>query len=255
MYLNESGIKVNAVADSTSGVLQFDISNIQNNIFYIIIAPFDTMYNQSMFTIESNSVLTVSNPVHRWYEKQGEYAGFDGNHVLSMSQSAVAYGIIEDYTHAYENVRSVERRDGQSKPSTAAYFKFDKNKMDNKILSVAVGSSFVSGNKAAKNMLTELLDEKTSNFRTVQSNTYRPQSIDLISNIHDSNYLKFIIDNNNNLNLYNMDTIRYRVMTQWNIRLEVIDIGEADNTEVIMENEKDANLQVCLQYLINTRTI
>lgn len=154
--MKESGVTLEAANDNRAGVLRFDLKKFTGgNKFYVIVMGFDTDYNESSVSILSNSTVQFSNPVHRWYQASGRHAGFSGHHHMHFSAEAVSYGIIRGYSEV-----SPGDTEGESnhKGPVAAYFEFDlSNLSSDAIVGAAVGSSFVSRQKAEDNMYAELV--------------------------------------------------------------------------------------------------
>ena len=145
-----------ATNDNRAGILRFNLQNFSfdQNKFYLIVMAFDLDYNESSVQITSPNTITLSNPVHRWYQATGQPAGFSGHHYLQFSTQATSFGIIR----AYDQVQP-GATDGISDATgiVAAYLEFDATSVaEDMIVSVAVGSSFVSPEKAHANMLAEL---------------------------------------------------------------------------------------------------
>lgn len=164
--LPESGVSIEAVNDNRAGVLRVDLSSAIQNTFYLIIISHDTMYNDSTIEILSNKTLQVSNPVHRWYQATGQPAGFSGYHHLELSKDALSFGMIEGSSLVRPGATIGESSD---LGPVAAYFEFDSNMF--KEVMIAVGSSFVSREKARLNMIAELgaSPEQLFNLKKVQA--------------------------------------------------------------------------------------
>jgi hypothetical protein len=151
IQLKESGTTVEAANDNRAGILRFGLDEYSADKFYLIIMSFDSQYNMSSLQILGNDSLHISNPAHRWYQASGELAGFSGHHYIQFSRAATSYGTITGYTEVHPGTT-----EGQSDSSgpVAAYFEF--NIADKESVMAAVGTSFVSSDKAKANMYAEL---------------------------------------------------------------------------------------------------
>ena len=161
--LPESGLVLEAVNDNRAGVVRFDASTVQQDSFYVIIMAFDTMYNESYVDILSNTSVQLSNPAHRWYQASGRSAGFDGHHHIQFSQEAKSFGIIQDYSQVTPGATSGES--SHKTGNAAAYFEFSTSSLSSSSsvnnnapgeVFAAIGSSFVSRDKARNNAVAEL---------------------------------------------------------------------------------------------------
>lgn len=151
--LPESGVTMEAVNDNRAGIFSIDLSVAKQDTFYLIGMGFDTMYNKSSVSILSNKTMAFSNPVHRLYQAAGKPAMFAGHHYVELSEEAISCGIIEGYTDVH--VGATEGTSSEAGP-VAAYFEFSASAYS-KVMA-AVGSSFVSREKARANMFAELGD-------------------------------------------------------------------------------------------------
>ena len=157
MNLTESSMVVEAASDVRAGIMKVTPSK-NSQYFYLIFKASDTMYNESTISIypsevpneESVDSLSVSSPAHRWYQSKGEKAGFSGHHYFKTSRPACEHGIINGYTDIKEG-----QFDGSSDidGTVAAYFKFESSLGE---VLVATGTSFISVEKAMKNLNAEL---------------------------------------------------------------------------------------------------
>lgn len=162
MNLAESSMTVEAASDIRSGIMRVTPSDKQE-FFYLIFKASDTMYNQSSVNIlppqaygeaEDKKLLvnslTISNPVHRWYQSKGQHAEFSGHHYFETSRPACEFGIIEEYGNVLEGQSTGT---SNSMGTVAAYLKFESSLGE---VLVATGTSFVSTDKAKKNLYAEL---------------------------------------------------------------------------------------------------
>jgi len=204
--LPESGMKLSATGDNTAGLVKVDVADAKSPTFFIIIASFDTQYNESTIDITSPSGVLVSNPVHRWYLQTGESAGFSGHHAVSFSADAISYGMIEDGYLVKEGATH-----GQSSAefgTVAAYFEFDATKTDAAQVLVAVGSSFVSREKAQTNLEIEL------------------------------------IQGPNTGDLFDFDAVSTKVRGVWNDRLATLKVTESENRTDFNETASESSKTV-----------
>ena len=127
--LMESSLLVEAASDIRSGIMKVTPrATIQHKYFYLIFKGSDTMYNESVINITYSEIdrssnipnsdymenvietpegdkkekllvnsLTISNPVHRWYQSKQKNANFSGHHYFISSRPACEFGIIEEY--------------------------------------------------------------------------------------------------------------------------------------------------------------
>jgi putative alpha-1,2-mannosidase len=149
--LPESGVTIEAVNDNRAGIMSVDLTAAKQDTFYVIAMGFDTMYNKSSVSILSKSSMQTSNPVHRWYQATGQPAMFAGHHHIEFSEEALSYGIIEGLSEVRPGAE--QGQSGELGP-VAAYFEFSTAQYS-KVMA-AVGSSFVSRDKAQANMVAEL---------------------------------------------------------------------------------------------------
>ena len=163
MNLAESSMTIEATSDIRSGIMRVTPSNKQE-FFYLIFKASDTMYNQSSIQIlppraydESEdkkllvNSLTISSPAHRWYQSKGQHAGFSGHHYFETSREACEFGIIEEYGNIKEGQFAGT---SNSLGTVAAYLKFESSLGE---VLIATGTSFISTEKAKKNLYEELL--------------------------------------------------------------------------------------------------
>ncbi len=149
--LPESGLKVSGTNDNAAGLVKVNSKDAKTDTFYILVASFDTSYNESTVEITSTSSVLVSNPVHRWYLQMGESAGFSGHHSIKFSQTAISSVIIE--ADGTISVGATSGKSGSAGTATA-YFEFQSS-MKNEVIA-AIGSSFISRDKAEVNLQSEL---------------------------------------------------------------------------------------------------
>jgi putative alpha-1,2-mannosidase len=167
MNLAESSMIIEAASDLRSGIMKVTPSE-KDEFFYLIFKASDTMYNESSISMvpttpaDSSSdseeyvdALTISSPVHRWYQSKGQFAEFSGHHYFKTSRPACEFGIIEGYTNVLVGALS-----GVSDASgtVAAYLKFESRLGE---VRVATGTSFLNVGKARENLYAEL---ETSDF-------------------------------------------------------------------------------------------
>ena len=168
MNLVESSMIIEAASDLRSGIMKVTPPE-KDEFFYLIFKASDTMYNQSSIAIvpttsadnsstreEYVDALTISSPVHRWYQSKGQYAEFSGHHYFKTSRPACEFGIIKGYSDVQIGVLN-----GTSDVSgtVAAYLKFESRLGE---VRVATGTSFISVEKASENLYAEL---ETSDFK------------------------------------------------------------------------------------------
>lgn len=272
MSLMESGIEVDAFAESTSGILSFDITNLTQDFFYLIVSCFDTMYNQSHYDLVSTSTLAIHNPIHRWYEKQYEYAGYDAHHFMMLSQEPVEVGLIEDIYK--DNIES------GNNTLQAVYFKFNvkdlkespsssfTSKNNQKRVDLMMSSSFISVEKAAKNLLMETIlpslqngghdlkgdveahehedidDIRNRNLQALKSlvsssSSSASASVSYISEIEK----RIVLNDHSRRDKVFVDVLQCardmqeRVTHAWNQRLGSIHVGYAEGDDTIQESE------------------
>ena len=96
----------------------------------------------------------------RWYQSKGEYAGFSGHHYFRTSVPAVEVGVID----GSGTPRPGEYFGSSDKSGTSVgYLKFEVAQLgERREIFVAAGSSFVSLDKAERNLLSELARAPTS---------------------------------------------------------------------------------------------
>ena len=198
--LLESSLLVEAASDIRSGIMKVTPrATIQHKYFYLIFKSSDTMYNESFINISYQKVdrtsnilkshnlkngeeiphgdekeklvsLTISSPVHRWYQSKQKNANFSGHHYFISSRPACEFGIIEEYTNIKKNqLIGISNKKG----TVAAYLKFESALGE---VSIATGTSFVSVEKAEENLYSEL-DITLS--RNGEINTSRIEAINL----------------------------------------------------------------------------
>lgn len=162
MNLAESSMIIEAASDLRSGILKVTPSE-KDEFFYLIFKASDTMYNQSSVSIVSTpsadnssgsnehvDALTITSPVHRWYQSKGQYAKFSGHHYFKTSRPACEFGIIKGYSDVQiGSLSGVSDASG----TVAAYLKFESRLGE---VRVATGTSFLSVEKARENLYAEL---------------------------------------------------------------------------------------------------
>lgn len=172
--LSESQLSLKATSLYTSGMLRIEDTsstsvntNSATDFFYILIMAHDNMYNQSSVTIsDSDDTVYVTNPVHRWYQSTGEYAGFDGHHIFTTSRPALEVGIIHGYTGGVES--SLHSAQSDANGSAVAYLKFARS--DGPV-TIKTACSFISRDKALDNLQKEFAYNGITSFDDMKSIT------------------------------------------------------------------------------------
>jgi putative alpha-1,2-mannosidase len=167
MNLAESSMIIEAASDLRSGIMKVTPSE-KDEFFYLIFKASDTMYNQSSISMvpttpadrssnieEYVDALTMTSPVHRWYQSKGQYAEFSGHHYFKTSRPACEFGIIKGYSNVLVGALSGE---SDASGTVAAYLKFESRLGE---VRVATGTSFLTVEKARENLYAEL---ETSDF-------------------------------------------------------------------------------------------
>lgn len=154
---------------------------------------FDSQYNMSSLRIIDNKSMELSNPAHRWYQANGELAGFSGHHFVKFSRKALSFGIIGGDSEVQPG--ATEGQSGQS-GLVAAYFEFDISQKE--AVMAAVGSSFVSREKAKANLYAEL-------SATVSSST---------------------AETDDESGLFDLEGIVERVSSKWETMLSAIEVED-----------------------------
>ena len=194
--LKESSLRVEASSDMRSGIMIVTPIDMKEKYFYLIFKASDTMYNESSINIlrphgegenngenEENASdssssnllvdsLTISSPVHRWYQSKGKNAEFSGHHHFKTSRPAFEFGIIEGYTNIKKNQFSgISDKSG----TVAAYFKFETVLGE---VRIATGTSFINVQKAMMNMHLELQYSKQKSG--ISMSNCDPRSADIL---------------------------------------------------------------------------
>ena len=218
MNLAESSMVIEAASDLRSGIMKVTPSE-KHEFFYLIFKASDTMYNQSSITIvpttpaddSSNheqyvDIVTITSPVHRWYQSKGQYAEFSGHHYFKLSRPACEFGIIKGYSDVQKG-----SLDGTSDVTgtVAAYLKFESSLGE---VRVATGTSFLSVEKAKDNLHTEL---ETADFIGIDVSESSGTFQDGLTDGGKNNY-------NSKNTIFDIERLAAKVSQIWERRLEAI---------------------------------
>ena len=265
--LMESSLLVEAASDIRSGIMKVTPrATIQHKYFYLIFKGSDTMYNESVINITYSEIdrtsnipnsdymenvietpegdkkekllvnsLTISNPVHRWYQSKQKNANFSGHHYFISSRPACEFGIIEEY----KNIKKSQLIGISNKKGTvAAYLKFESALGE---VSIATGTSFISVKKAAENLYSELDvtisrngGKKITGIESINLNVALDKIPDIILKSKHSETISDLgtidkIDNNGSIipnksknNIFDIDRLIDKVIKIWEEKLEMI---------------------------------
>lgn len=144
VMLDRFDLQVEMTGTARCGMMR--ITALKSDSVYLLVQA-NSDVQQGVLTLQSETEVVGKNPVHRIYQGQGDYAGFDGHLYLHTQRKAGSMGVYNKYMVSTQ-------MQAKGNHTTGVYLGFFLQAGEQ--LQIKMGTSFIGADGAMKNLQREI---------------------------------------------------------------------------------------------------